>query len=494
MNQGTSLGSQVGRWILLAALAVALGALLLTIRPAGAQDDSATIEYAEGGTDPVATLSATDPEMDMVTWTVADGGTGTLDFKIGADNGVLEFLSSPDYEVPAGGDADDSNTYVATVTATDTADTPNTDTFTVTVKVTNEDEDGVVSWTVDPDGGGSLTANVPPAKPIMQFQVGATLVASVTDGDVMGESGNEAEKTVAALRANVATDPTWRWYRSPSKDAMGTMIDGANAATYSVSLDDVGMHLRAVAYYVITGNVDQETASFTSDYQVLGAAPADSAPEFQNGITRKVNEGDAGMDAGDPVTASKGHGALNYTLASSGDDNTKFKIDQKTGQITSGFDLDREGTSPATATAPGDCEDPDGTECTVNVTATDSAGQTATAAVTISLENVDDKPTFTERATGVTTGIASPMAVTRAEGMTALADTGSEEDVTYAATDPEGLKVNLSLMGRRRGQLQPQRNRGSLLQDGTRLREPDRREYGQCVRGDRAGLRRHDVR
>ena len=37
MNQGTKLGSQVGRWIILAALVVALGAMLLTIRPAFAQ-------------------------------------------------------------------------------------------------------------------------------------------------------------------------------------------------------------------------------------------------------------------------------------------------------------------------------------------------------------------------------------------------------------------------------------------------------------------------
>ena len=79
MNQGTSLGSQAGRWILLAALAVALGALLLTIRPAGAQDSGTTIEYAENGTDPVATLSAMDPEgATSITWDVPASAPGTL--------------------------------------------------------------------------------------------------------------------------------------------------------------------------------------------------------------------------------------------------------------------------------------------------------------------------------------------------------------------------------------------------------------------------------
>ena len=43
MKQGTSLGSQLGRWIILAALVVALGALLLTIRPVGAQTDGAPV-------------------------------------------------------------------------------------------------------------------------------------------------------------------------------------------------------------------------------------------------------------------------------------------------------------------------------------------------------------------------------------------------------------------------------------------------------------------
>ena len=38
MNQGTNLGSQIGRWIILAALVALLGALLLTIRPVGAQE------------------------------------------------------------------------------------------------------------------------------------------------------------------------------------------------------------------------------------------------------------------------------------------------------------------------------------------------------------------------------------------------------------------------------------------------------------------------
>ena len=88
-------------------------------------------------------------------------------------------------------------------------------------------------------------------------------------------------------------------------------------------------------------------------------------------------------------------------------------------------------------------------ECSVTVGATDASGDSAATAatVTIAVTNVNEAPTFTARASGVITGIASPMTIMRDENMTALADAGSEDDVTYAATDPEGLNVNLMLMG-----------------------------------------------
>ena len=64
MNQGTNLGSQIGRWIILAAVVALLGALLLTIRPVGAQDAPPTVsnadtvfDYAENGTGPITSFS-----------------------------------------------------------------------------------------------------------------------------------------------------------------------------------------------------------------------------------------------------------------------------------------------------------------------------------------------------------------------------------------------------------------------------------------------------
>ena len=56
----------------------------------------------------------------------------------------------------------------------------------ITVMVTNVMERGkLVSWTVDATDDGTHTPDTPK---LMQFQVGASLMASVTDGDVIGNT------------------------------------------------------------------------------------------------------------------------------------------------------------------------------------------------------------------------------------------------------------------------------------------------------------------
>ena len=158
------------------------------------------------------------------------------------------------------------------------------------------------------------------------------------------------------------------------------------------------------------------------------------------------------MTVGAPVRATDDiNNALNYTLGDANDnDNDKFEIDQKTGQIKTLWDLDRDVMPEATATTAGNCAIAN--SCVVQVTATDSAGLASTtpATVTITLKNVDEKPEFTETSTAL-----SPKAIMTPEESTALFDrdrtTGGfvtmAADVTYAATDEDGLNVNLSLMG-----------------------------------------------
>ena len=391
------------------------------------------IRYTENGESSVVTFMATEQDGDTVTWSVADGGTGAVDFEIDADDGVLEFLNPPDYDVPTGGDTDDSNTYVVTVTAssTGTTGTPQTDMFNLTVMVTNLAETGKVTWTVDPDGAGTLDATtVNGGMPITQFQVGALLTATASDGDITSTTTQSFTVDIP----NEVTGVTWQWYRG------GSRITGSDAEdnTYTVTTADVGSRLRAMVTYTVQGNTNRENASLTADYPVLAARLGDSELEFSpSTVSREVSEGDKGMNVGAPVVATGNHGAVNYILT--GTDSDQFEIDPKTGQITTSVDLNYEGT----AAEADQCDTLN--DCEVTVTATDASGQgttTTPATVGIDIKNVDEKPTFVTE-----TNAMSPTAITRTENMTALADAGSEANVTYRATDPEGLNVNLELVG-----------------------------------------------
>ena len=55
-----------------------------------------TIDYAEGGTAPVAAYTAVDPEGESIVWDLS--GDDEEDFTI--DGGVLKFVKVPDYENP----------------------------------------------------------------------------------------------------------------------------------------------------------------------------------------------------------------------------------------------------------------------------------------------------------------------------------------------------------------------------------------------------------
>ena len=409
-----------------------------------------TVSYAEKGEGSVLRLSASDPErVTPIVWgfledaegvqnlgiftddgeaggTANDGVDDSADDVADADiadhalfkieDGVLSFKSPPDFE-----ETGTDNEHHVVVQASDGGTMLALSWFKVTVTVTNEEEDGKVTWTVDHDANG--TADTPK---LMQFQAGAQLVASVTDDD-----GN-----TASVR--------WQWYRSSSKTAQGTAISGATSATYSVTDspandNDVGKYLRAMATYNVGASVDDETASLVSDYKVRAARTQEnSIPVFASAaIDRRVTEGKKGTSVGAPVTATDAdNDVLNYVL--DGADADKFKIDQETGQITIG---DEGLNFEADDGAAGQCAGANA--CAVTVNATDSAGEAAASpvTVTITVTDLNEKPTFSEGA---------EMAADHAEGGTVIdgdPDTDDVQAAAYTATDPEGGVVTLSLMG-----------------------------------------------
>ena len=89
------------------------------------------MDYAENGTDAVATYMVSGPDAASAMWTLEGDDAAAFDIT----DGALTFKASPDYEMPA--DADTDNTYMVTVKADDGT---YTDTHEVIIRVTDEDE------------------------------------------------------------------------------------------------------------------------------------------------------------------------------------------------------------------------------------------------------------------------------------------------------------------------------------------------------------------
>ena len=167
---------------------------------------TAPIVYAENGTTPVASFSATDPEGAAIKWSLSGDDAG--DFSI-SENGVLTFKSSPNFESPA--DANTDNRYSVTVEAQGSG-SGGTSSEELTIEVTNVEEDGMV--TLD----------------TLQPQVRVRLTASLSDPD-----GGE-------------TSQSWQWYYSDDGSTW-VMIDKATQDGYEPKPEDAGKYLRAVVTY-----------------------------------------------------------------------------------------------------------------------------------------------------------------------------------------------------------------------------------------------------
>ena len=76
-------------------------------------------DYAENGTDPVATYMAVDPEGDTIAWTLPDTNHATDRRAFTITGGVLKFEDAPDFESPHDSDDPPDNDYEITIKASD---------------------------------------------------------------------------------------------------------------------------------------------------------------------------------------------------------------------------------------------------------------------------------------------------------------------------------------------------------------------------------------
>ena len=211
--------------------------------------EEATIPYAEKGTDAVATYTATDPEgTAIVSWIVE--GADANDFMI--DGGVLRFKKSPDSEMAA--DEEKDNTYEVVVKAKDS--TRQTGMKAVMVEVTNVDEDGMVM----------LSA--------LQPGPGVAFEAMLTDID------NGAD--------DLTSGAAWQWSRSRSMSSGWVDIAGASAKTsiYTPADGDQGYYLRVEAMYTDAqspkGADNDKMAYAVSSEMVVGPRSSNEEPSFSD--------------------------------------------------------------------------------------------------------------------------------------------------------------------------------------------------------------------
>ena len=229
-------------------------------------------------------------------------------------------------------DKDKNNVYMVTVVAKDGKNTAMMD---VAVTVANLDEPGMI--TLNP---------VTPS-------LGSMITATLSDPD------------------GATSDVVWAWQRSTNREIGWNSIAGANTGSYEPVAADSGHYLRAVATYT-----DPEGTGKRTEQATAGAV--EIRPTFEGDTARTVPENSAmGTDVGAPVVATGGD-SLNYRLG--GSDAGAFDIDAN-GQITvaSGAALDFETKA----------------SYSVTVTATNAAGASGEATVTITVENVEEPGTVT---------------------------------------------------------------------------------------------------
>ena len=149
-------------------------------------------------------------------------------------------------------------------------------------------------------------------------------------------------------------------------------ITGATNAAYTVTEGDTGYYLRVMATYTDAAGTDMAMEDSPATMMVTAMM---TVPMFDSETaTREVAENtEAGMDIGDPVTATDADGdALTTPLG--GTDAASFYIDPETGQLKTLAALDYE--TKATYS--------------VMVTATDSDSSSDMITVTITVTNVDE--------------------------------------------------------------------------------------------------------
>ena len=364
------------------------------------------VNYAEDDGGAVATYSAEDPEGLNVSWDLrgADASLFTI------ENGVLEFISPPDFETQ--GDNADPNSETATpLVATDGI-------YSVIARA--------IAARASGDTGPAQTFDFRVDVTVTNANEKGTIVLNRLQPEVDDDTNDETNVQITATLTDPDGDPTnpgWAWEvsetGSPSIDnnAHWGPAPGAGAATesYTPNASTEGKFLRVTATYneEIGTETEARTVRFMTMYRVqaAGGGADNQSPDFVDGTVKlSVPESIAVGDPVGRVTASvvspSATDRLTYGLRAAttddieavtgvtlpvnptpAEDAAAFEIDQATGQITTASRLNFESRG-----------DPNDGKYVVTVTVVDPSGLDDIVVVEITAEDRNDNPVLSGRA------------------------------------------------------------------------------------------------
>ena len=302
-----------------------------------------TRDYAENGTDPVATYTVTNPENGQIAWSLL--GDDSADFFI--NSGVLAFNTPPDHEAPA--DADTNNVYLVTIKA---SDGNNADTLVLTVTVTNVDE--------TPEVTGNSLIDYPEngADPVATYTADDPENAQITWSLSGDDSGDFSISSAGVLTFDSPPD-----YEVPASDVT------VNVYLVAVRASD-GTNTGTLPVAVTVTNVNEQPAfAVETDARIIAESPV------------------AGRNVGTPVSATDSDAGDTLTYELGGADAASFDIIPRSGQLKTKADLDFEDKASYTVTVSvRDSKDAGGnTDTTTDDTIT----------VTVFVTDVDEPPVVT---------------------------------------------------------------------------------------------------
>ena len=231
----------------------------------GSSTTRSVAENTPSGQDIGTAVSATDPDNDILTYTL--GGTDAAAFRIASTTGQLETKASLDYEI--------KNAYSVVITA---SDGDLTDTISVAINVTDVDENRAPVFSE----GSSTTRSVAENTPSGQ-DIGTAIAATDADNDILTYTlgGPDASsfsivRTSGQLQTNAALD-----YETKN--------------TYSVTVS------------VSDGKGGRDSISVTIAVSDVNETPTNRAPVFTDGTstTRSIAENTvSGTNIGQPISAT----------------------------------------------------------------------------------------------------------------------------------------------------------------------------------------------